>query len=47
VLTKQKALFQREGALRKQQQMMLGWLKRQRPSFSVVFETPQEASLTI
>ena len=33
VLTKQKALFARAGALRKRQQALLFWLKKERSSF--------------
>ncbi|WP_437638384.1 2OG-Fe(II) oxygenase [Sorangium sp. So ce854] len=34
VLTKQEALFERDAALRAQQKVLLGWLKKQRSAFS-------------
>ena len=38
VLTKQKALFERAGALRKRQKTLLSWLRKERSSFLAFFE---------
>jgi hypothetical protein len=42
VLTKQKALFERAGALRKRQKALLSWLKKERSSF-LAFSEPSPA----